>query len=117
MDLRGSLALGDVNRLAESYHWPGMTTQQGRQTMGRLQHLIGNQVLESQYFDAQISSVGIADAADDWLATADASTRSAGIGGSAGVLQLVLGNAGEATGRRIIDFDVERYSGCYFVKF
>lgn len=118
MDLRGSLALGDVNRLAESYHWPGMSTRQGRQTMERLQHLIGSQVVESQYFDAQISSIGIADAAGDWLATADASTQqSTGIGGGAGVLQLVLGNTDEADGSRIVDFDVERYSGCYFVRF
>ena len=30
MDLHGSLALGDVNRLAESYHWVGMTQAQSK---------------------------------------------------------------------------------------
>lgn len=110
MDLRGSLALGDVNRIAESYHWTGMSSQQGQRTLERLQQLIGKPVVDSQYFDAQISSApAIADAGGAWMPTSSSS-----IGGSAGVLQLVLGN-GAATS--IIDFDVEHYAGCYFVKY
>lgn len=114
MDLQGSLALGDVNRLAESYHWTGMSTRQGRQTMERLQHLIGRQVVDSQYFNASISSAG-----SDWPATAIAPmgglASATGLGGSAGVLQLVLRD--DSSNTSIIDFDVERYSGCYFVSF
>ena len=107
MDLRGSLALGDVNRVAESYDWRGMSGRQANRTMDRLQHLIGKPVLDSHYFDAQI---GLA-------ATADAGTQLAsntGIGGDAGVLQLILG--ADAT-RSAIDFDVHRAMGCYFVSF
>ena len=36
MDLRGALALGDVNRIAESYHWVGMSNKQGQRIMDRL---------------------------------------------------------------------------------
>lgn len=110
MDLRGALALGDVNRVAESYHWVGMSNKQGQRIMDRLLLLIGKPVVDSHYFDAQISaSPLVADADASWVATS-----SNAIGGSAGVLQVVLGNGASAS---IIDFDVERYAGCYFVKF
>lgn len=107
MDLRGSLTLGDVNRVAESYDWRGMSTRQADRTMDRLQHLIGKPVLDSHYFDAQIGMAGGVDAGT-LLAS------NAGIGGDAGVLQLILG--AEAT-RSAIDFDVHRAMGCYFVSF
>ena len=111
MDLRGSLALGDVNRVAESYHWVGMSNAQAYRTMDRLQALIGKPVVDSHYFDAQISSSPLGtDAGAPWVAT----SSSNGIGGSAGILQVVLG-AGASTS--IIDFDVERFADCYFVKF
>jgi hypothetical protein len=107
MDLRGSLTLGDVNRVAESYDWRGMSGAQANRTMDRLQHLIGKPVLDSHYFDAQIGMAGDADAGT-LLAS------NAGIGGEAGVLQLILG--ADAT-RSAIDFDVHRAMGCYFVSF
>jgi len=107
MDLRGSLALGDVNRVAESYHWVGMSSRQGERTLDRLQHLIGKPVLDSHYFDAQIGMASDADGV--MLASNDDS-----IGGDAGMLQLVLG--GDES-RSAIDFDVHRYAGCYFVTF
>lgn len=107
MDLRGSLTLGDVNRVAESYDWRGMSGRQANRTMDRLQHLIGKPVLDSHYFDAQIGLAGTADAGT-LLAS------NAGIGGDAGVLQLILG--ADAT-RSAIDFDVHRAMGCYFVTF
>ena len=107
MDLRGSLALGDVNRVAESYHWVGMSSRQGERTLDRLQRLVGKPVLDSQYFDAQIGSASEAGGA--MLASNDAS-----IGGDAGMLQLVLGGD---DARSAIDFDVHRYAGCYFVTF
>lgn len=107
LDLRGALVLGDVNRVAESYDWRGMSSKQGMQTMDRLQRLIGKPVLDSHYFGAQIAMAGDA-AAGSLLAS------SSGIGGDAGVVQLVLGaNAS----RSAIDFDVHKTMGCYFVRF
>jgi hypothetical protein len=110
MDLRGALGLGDVNRVAESYDWVGMSNRQGQRTMDRLQQLIGRPVIDSHYFDARISSSPfIADA--DAVMTADASDDRPG---EAGMLQLTLGNGTQAT---IIDFDVRHYAGCYFVRY
>jgi hypothetical protein len=106
MDLRGAMALADVNRVAESYHWVGMSSRQGERTLDRLQALIGRPVLDSHYFDAQIGPALTADAST--LASSDD-----GIGGDAGILQVLLG--GEAP--TAIDFDVHRYAGCYFVTF
>lgn len=107
MDLRGSLALGDVNRVAESYHWVGMSSRQGERTLDRLQGLTGRPVLDSHYFDARIDAASDADGSV--VASSGEST-----GGDAGMLQLVLG--GDNT-RSAIDFDVHRYAGCYFVTF
>lgn len=109
MDLAGALALGDVNRVAESYHWAGMSTRQGERTLDRLQHLTGRQVVDSHYYDARItSSDGFADAG-----TLLASS-SADVGGDAGILQVMLDDDGV---RSAIDFDVHKYAGCYFVSF
>lgn len=103
MDLRGALALGDVNRVAESYHWVGMSSRQGERVLDRLQGLTGKPVLDGHYFDAQIGDAGAVLASNDNA-----------IGGDAGMLQLVLGG-GDA--RSAIDFDVHKYAGCYFVTF
>ena len=107
MDLRGSLALGDVNRVAESYHWVGMSSRQGERTLDRLQALVGKPVLDSHYFDARIGAGS--DAGGVELASHDGA-----VGGDAGMLQLVLGGD---DARSAIDFDVHRYAGCYFVTF
>lgn len=104
MDLRGSLALGDVNRLAESYHWVGVSSTQARGTMNRLAKLATRGVLDSQYYDASISMGG----GTQLLAS------SSGVGGG-GMLQLVLGDGGGDAS--IVDFYVHRYAGCYFVSF
>lgn len=101
MDLHGALALGDVNRVAESYHFAGMSSEAGERTLDRLRGLVGRQVVDSQYLDASIS---------------DGPTLLAGPGGdSAGMLQLVLGDADGSVSA--VDFDVHRYAGCYFVSF
>ena len=107
MDLRGSLALGDVNRVAESYHWVGMSSRQGERTLDRLQALVGKPVLDSHYFDARIGAGS--DGGSVELASNDGA-----VGGDAGMLQLVLGGD---DARSAIDFDVHRYAGCYFVTF
>jgi hypothetical protein len=110
MDLRGALGLGDVNRVAESYDWAGMSNKRAQRTMDRLQQLIGRPVVDSHYFDAQItSSPFIADAGAPM--TADAFDDRPG---DAGMLQLTLGNGTQAT---IIDFDVRHFAGCYFVRY
>lgn len=111
MDLRAALMLGDVNRVAESYHWAGMSSRQGKHTLERLQHLIGKPAVEAHYYNAQISFASTSPDEDGaWIPA----SSSSGIGGGSGVLQLVLG---EGTSASFIDFDVERYAGCFFVKF
>lgn len=108
MDLRASLAMGDVNRVAESYHWVGMSSREGERTLDRLQALTGHPVLDSHYFDARIGSAGLDGSDASALASND------DIGGDAGMLQMVLG---ENASRSAVDFDVHRYAGCYFVTF
>lgn len=110
MDLRTSLALGDVNRVAESYHWAGMSSKAGERMLDRLQHLAGRRAVDSQYYDARIGFAGSGGFADAATLLADAS----GGNGEAGILQLQLGNDGN---RSLVDFDVHRYKGCYFVSF
>ena len=102
-DLRGSLALGDVNRLAESYHWVGMSYRQGERTLDRLARLLGKQALDSRYYAAQIASLS-----DDGIDAGDSR------GGDGGILQLVLAGRGAPS---VVEFDVHRYAGCYFVSF
>lgn len=102
MDLRGSLALRDVNRLAESYHWIGLSHTQSKPIMQRLDRLSSQPLEDVHYFDAQIGPGG--------MQLADAG---AGNAAAAGVMQLMFG--GES--RHAVDFDVQRYAGCYFVRF
>ncbi|HET7127256.1 MAG TPA: hypothetical protein VFI26_09235 [Lysobacter sp.] len=107
VDLRASIALGDVNRVAESYHWVGLSTREGERVLDRLQRMAREPVADAHYFNASISSSPLgADAVE---------IASAGAGpGPAGMLQLQLGRG---AGVSVVDLDVERYAGCYFVKF
>lgn len=104
-DLRGSLALGDVNRLAESYHWVGMSYRQGQRTLDRLARLLDARALDSRYYAAQVAALSDAGMAMDAV---DAR------GGTTGILQLVLAGRGAPA---VVEFDVHRYAGCYFVSF
>lgn len=104
MDIQGSVALGDVNRLAESYHWAGMRHRDSIPVMQRLERISRSQVSATQFFDAQIGSA---------LAFADAG---GGLpdDGRAGILMVQLaGNEGAQS----LELNVERYAGCYFVSF
>jgi hypothetical protein len=104
MDLRGGFALGDVNRIAESYHWVGMSSRAALPVMQRLEQLSERQVVDTHYYDAQIIG-GL----QDWSASTAAITTGGGI------LQVTFAGAnGVAT---ITDFDVHRQAGCYFVRF
>lgn len=102
MDLRGALALGDVNRIAESYHWTGVSQRAADKLMQRLEGLSDRPVAQTHYFDAQIGG-GL----DAWAAS------SADGDGSAGIMQVVFGGNGTS----VVDFSVQRYQGCYFVRF
>lgn len=105
-DLQGAFALGNVNRVAESYHWVGLDNARGQRIMDRLEHLGRKPLTDSRYYTAQIFDAD-ADDASAWLA-------STGSPGSGGVMQLVFG---EASSSSATDFQVVRYAGCYFVKF
>lgn len=99
MDLQGSLALADVNRLAESYHWVGMSHTQSQPIMQRLERLARHPLIRAQFYDARIGPGGM---------------QLAGGGSTpAGVLQLHFGG----TSPQVVDFEVEPYAGCYFVRF
>ena len=106
MDLRASIALGDVNRVAESYHWVGLSTREGERVLDRLQRLAREPVADTHYFDAVIASPLDPDAVE--IASADSGL------GPAGMLQVQLGRGSSTS---VVDLDVERYAGCYFVKF
>jgi hypothetical protein len=107
MDLRASIALGDVNRIAESYHWVGLSTREGERVLDRLQRLAREPVADAHYFDASISSSSFGAEAIE-LASTDNGP------GPAGMLQLQVG---QGSGTTVVDMNVERYAGCYFVKF
>ena len=105
MDLRASLALGDVNRVAESYDWAGMSNEAGQRTLDRLQQLVDRPVLDSRYLAASYGAAGA-------MYASSAGVRSPG----AGTLQLIVGGD-DGPGARTIDFDVHQVAGCYFVSF
>lgn len=104
MDLRGAFALGDINRIAESFQWAGMTHRQGQSGMERIDRLNDAPLVDARYLDATIGPGGLQ------LADASASTANT----NAGVMQLWFGEGGA---QRIVDLDVKRYQGCYFVAF
>ncbi|MGN6112585.1 MAG: hypothetical protein ACTHOC_06205 [Luteimonas sp.] len=103
-DLQASVAMGDVNRIAESYHFAGMSTDDGERVLDRLQRYAGQPVAASHYYGA---SIGVASTVDGAIAFAG--------NDAPGMVQLVLG--GEDGAATAVDFDVERYQGCYFVSF
>jgi hypothetical protein len=104
-DLRAALAHGDVNRVAESYHWAGMSAEAGGHVMERLQRLAARKAVDSRYYG---SFGGIADGAALLASASDDEVVGPGL------LQVVLGEGGV---RSVVDFDVHRYAGCYFVSF
>jgi hypothetical protein len=94
-DLVGAFALHDVNRVAESYHWAGMSQRQALPVMKQLERLSAQPLADARFLSAWIDS------------GEDAAAR---MPTDAGLMQLVF-----ADGGRIIDFEVRRYSGCYFI--
>lgn len=102
MDLQGSRTSGDVNRVAESYHWVGVGNDRGQRIMKQLDRLASRKLIQADYFDASIGSGS--------MQLVNVGGRS----GAAGILQSTLSQGG---GHSVHDFDVERYRGCYFVRF
>lgn len=95
MDLQASVALGDVNRVAESFDWAGMQSRQANKVMQQLEGLTERSITRAEYFDISIGAA-LASVAD------------------AGVMQVAFhGNGGTV----IDDFDVRRDRGCYFLRF
>lgn len=120
-DLEASVALGDVNRIAESYHFAGMSTAAGERVLDRLQRYAGRVVVDTRYFggaratafDAGLVSSGMAPAAAPDAAAWNGATPG---GRAAAMVRLVLaGDDGGAAST--LDLNVERYAGCYFVRF
>jgi len=87
MDLVASFAMGDVNRIAESVHWPGLRHRQAQLVMNRLMQLARTSLIDASFWP------GLA-------------------GGSAGAMQLTFDHP-----TRVMEVGVERYAGCYFVRF
>ncbi len=103
MDLQGSVALGDVNRIAESFDWAGMGNEQAQPIMARLEQIARRSVRDAEYFDASIGQgLILADAGD------------AKHDGAAGLLQVTF-DAGD--GNSVVDLDVHRDEGCYFLRY
>ena len=86
-DLLASFAMGDVNRLAESVHWPGLRHRQAHAVMNRLQQLLRQSLIDASFWP------GLA-------------------GTGAGAMQLTF-----AQPQRVVEVGVEHYAGCYFVRF
>ena len=104
MDLQTAVALGDVNRVAESYHWNGMGNAAAQRIMSRLQQLASRTILSVEYFDARMGGLG--------SGFADAGTIASD--GDAGMLQALVSAEG---GSQVLDFSVQRAKGCYFASY
>ena len=111
-DLLGAFALRDANRIAESFHWVGLSNVQGQRVMDRLQSLGQRRVRDAHYFDAQITSLPMAETSFADTSTWQAAASTGHVAGS-GTLQLQL----DGPAVTVIDLDIERYAGCYFVRF
>jgi hypothetical protein len=116
-DLEASVALGDVNRIAESYHFAGMSTAAGERVLDRLQRYAGRVVVASQYFGGGMASAGDgSDGLPGGMTDAGMASATASAGSAPSMVRLVFaGDDGAAT--TSLDLDVERYAGCYFVSF
>jgi len=102
MDLTSSIAMRDVNRVAESFDWAGMQNKQAQGVMRNLERLSSQVVRNAEYFDASIGAASL---------YADAG---ASVDGAAGLMQVTFDNDGATT---VMDFDVQRDKGCYFLRY
>lgn len=92
LDLQASLALGDVNRVAESFDWAGMRNNQAQPIMDQLDRMAGREALvNAEFFQAQLGSRN-----------------------NAGLMQVTF-KSDRTT--RIKDYEVSANSGCYFLRY
>ncbi|HWS77397.1 MAG TPA: hypothetical protein VN205_03365 [Thermomonas sp.] len=101
-DLAASVAMRDVNRVAESFDWAGMQNAQAQRVMAKLETLSRQVVTDAEYFDATIGGQ---------VMYADAGTAG---DGAAGLMQVTFDNG---DGTTVMDFDVQRDQGCYFLQY
>ena len=105
LQLRGAVAMGDVNRIAAAYNWAGMRSNQAAGVLAKLEALGREEVTSANYYNATFGDAALA----TMMPTA---LRSSGGNGPAGFLQLVQNG-----GTSVTEFDVHRMAGCYFVSF
>lgn len=92
LDLQASLALGDVNRVAESFDWAGMRHAQAQAVMDQLGRMTAREaVVDADFFEAQLGTMD-----------------------EAGLMQIVFESDGAT---RVDDFEVSLDSGCYFLRY
>ena len=95
-DLQASLAIGDVNRVAESFDWAGMRNDQAQQIFRQLERMSASQqVVDADYFEATIRYGGT-------------------LADTSGMRQLTFASAGNTN---VDDFEVTRQNGCYFLRY
>ena len=95
-DLQASLAMRDVNRVAESFDWSGMRNQQAQHIFKQLERMSASQqVVDADYFEATISYGGT-------------------LADNSGMMQLTFASAGNTN---VDDFEVTRQNGCYFLRY
>lgn len=102
MDVQASMALGDVNRLAESYQWVGMSNAQALPVMQRLERMAKARVVAARVFAGTSMGLQFADASGE-IHEPDG-----------GVLMLTMQDDGAT---RPLELNVEQYAGCYFMRF
>jgi hypothetical protein len=95
-DLVGAFALHDVNRVAESYHWAGMSSRRALPVMKQLERLSAQPLADARFLAA-------------WIGSGE--QAAAAVPDDPGLMQLVFAGGS----RRIVDFEVRRYAGCYFI--
>lgn len=101
-DLAASVAMRDVNRIAESFDWAGMQHARAQRIMSDLERLSMQVVMDAEYFDATVGAPAPA---------ADAGTSG---DGPAGLMQVTFADGNASSVR---DFDVRRDKGCYFLQY
>lgn len=101
-DLAASVAMRDVNRVAESFDWAGMPDAQAQRVMMALERLSVQIVTGSEYFDASIG---------DSILWANAGTSA---DATAGLMQVTFA---DEHGNSTHDFEVRRDKGCYFLQY
>ena len=95
-DLQASMAMRDVNRVAESFDWSGMRNQQAQHIFKQLERMSASQqVIDADYFEATISYGGT-------------------LADNSGMMQLTFASGGSTN---VDDFEVTRQNGCYFLRY